>query len=235
MDPSTLLAISLAAVFAGAVAQAVTGMGFSLVAAPALIAMLGPREGVATVVLLAAMSSLLPLSRGYRAVRVRDTATLLLPTLAATPIIAALLAGADTSLVAVLAGLAVLAGVIALAVGVRYRGLQTRRAAVGTGVASAALNVVGGVGGPPIGLFVANSGWDAGETRASLQVFFLVQNIVTATVLGFVLPSWQLVAALAVGTLLGTWVAERVPTTTARIGVLGVSGIGGLALVLGNV
>jgi hypothetical protein len=235
MDPSTLLAISLAAVFAGAVAQAVTGMGFSLVAAPALIAMLGPREGVATVVLLAAMSSLLPLSRGYRAVRVRDTATLLLPTLAATPIIAALLAGADTSLVAVLAGLAVLAGVIALAVGVRYRGLQTRRAAVGTGVASAALNVVGGVGGPPIGLFVANSGWDAGETRASLQAFFLVQNIVTATVLGFVLPSWQLVAALAVGTLLGTWVAERVPTTTARIGVLGVSGIGGLALVLGNV
>jgi uncharacterized membrane protein YfcA len=235
MDPSTLLAISLAAVFAGAVAQAVTGMGFSLVAAPALIAMLGPREGVATVVLLAAMSSLLPLSRGYRAVRVRDTATLLLPTLAATPIIAALLAGADTSLVAVLAGLAVLAGVIALAVGVRYRGLQTRRAAVGTGVASAALNVVGGVGGPPIGLFVANSGWDAGETRASLQAFFLVQNIVTATVLGFVLPSWQLVAALAVGTLLGTWVAEMVPTTTARIGVLGVSGIGGLALVLGNV
>jgi uncharacterized membrane protein YfcA len=235
MDPSMLLAIALVAVFAGAVAQAVTGMGFSLVAAPALIAMLGPREGVATVVLLAAMSSLLPLSRGYRAVRVRDTATLLLPTLAATPIIAALLSGADTSLVAVLAGLAVIAGVIALAVGVRYRGLQTRRAAVGTGVASAALNVVGGVGGPPIGLFVANSGWDPGETRASLQAFFLVQNTVTAVVLGFVLPSWQLVAALAVGTLLGTWIAEMVPTATARIGVLGVSGVGGLALVLGNV
>jgi hypothetical protein len=33
MDPSTLLAISLAAVFAGAVAQAVTGMGSSLTVA----------------------------------------------------------------------------------------------------------------------------------------------------------------------------------------------------------
>lgn len=235
MDPSMLLAIALVAVFAGAVAQAVTGMGFSLVAAPALIAMLGPREGVATVVLLAAMSSLLPLSRGYRAVRVRDTATLLLPTLAATPVIAALLSGADTSLVAVLAGLAVIAGVVALAVGIRYQGLQTRRAAVGTGVASAALNVVGGVGGPPIGLFVANSGWKPSETRASLQAFFLVQNTVTAVVLGFVVPSWQLVAALAGGTFLGTWIAEMVPTSTARIGVLGVSGVGGLVLVLGNV
>lgn len=235
MDPTTLLAIALVAVFAGAVAQAVTGMGFSLVAAPALIAVLGPREGVATVVLLAAMSSVVPLARGYRHVRAKETATLLLPTLAATPVIAALLAGADTSLVAVLAGLAVIAGVIALAVGVRYRRLQTRRAAVGTGVASAALNVVGGVGGPPIGLFVANSGWDAGETRASLQAFLLVQNTVTALVLGIVVPSASLVVALVLGTLVGTWMAEKVPTATARMGVLGVSGVGGLMLVLGNV
>jgi uncharacterized membrane protein YfcA len=235
MDPMTLLSIALVAVFTGAVAQAVTGMGFSLVAAPALIALLGPREGVATVVLLAALSSLVPLSRGYREVRVKDTAALLLPTLAATPVIAALVSGADTSLVAVLAGLAVIAGVIALAIGVRYRRLQTRRAAVGTGVASAALNVVGGVGGPPIGLFVANSGWEAGQTRSSLQAFLLVQNLATAGVLGFVLPSWEFVAVLALGTLLGTWVAEKVPSATARIGVLGVSGVGGLMLVLGNV
>jgi uncharacterized membrane protein YfcA len=235
MEPTTLLTIALVAVFAGAVAQAVTGMGFSLVAAPALIALLGPREGVATVVLLAALSSLVPLARGYRDVRVKDTAALLLPTLAATPLVAALLAKADTSLVAVLAGLAVIGGVVALAVGVRSRRLQGRRAAVGTGVASAALNVVGGVGGPPIGLFVSNSGWPVSQARSSLQAFFLVQNIATAAILGFVLPSWDLLAALALGTVLGTWMSAKVPTATARIGVLGVSGMGGLMLVMGNV
>ena len=45
---------------------------------------------------------------------------------------------------------------------------------------------------------MANSGWGAGETRASLQAFLLVQNTVTAL-------------------------------------VLGVSGVGALTLVLGNV
>jgi uncharacterized membrane protein YfcA len=230
-----MLAVAVVAVLAGGVAQAVTGMGFSLVAAPALIALLGPRDGVAAVVLLAAMSSVLPLTRGWREVRVKDTSLLLVPTLAATPVFAMLLAGADAALVAVLAGVAVIIGVAALAVGRRSAALQTRSAAVGSGIASAGLNVVGGVGGPPIGLYVANAGWAPGETRASLQSFFLVQNLVTAAVLGFVLPPWQLVLALAVGTWLGTWMADKVPSATARIGVLGVSAGGGLMLALGNI
>ncbi len=135
---------------------------------------------------------------------------------------------------AVLAGIAVIAGVIALALGVNNPTLATKGGAVGSGVASAGLNVVGGVGGPPVGLYVANAGWAPGETRASLQSFFLVQNLVTAAVLGFVLPPLPLVVALAVGTVLGTWMARRVPTGTARLGVLGVSAGGGLMLVLGN-
>ena len=41
MDP--LLLLVAVSILAGAIAQSVTGMGFSLVAAPALLAYLGPR------------------------------------------------------------------------------------------------------------------------------------------------------------------------------------------------
>ncbi len=60
MEYSIVAVVALAAVMAGGFAQSVTGMGFSLIAAPALIALLGPREGVATVVLMGTLTALVP-------------------------------------------------------------------------------------------------------------------------------------------------------------------------------
>lgn len=69
-----LTALALAAVAAGGAAQAVTGMGFALVAAPALVALLGPRAGVPVVVLLGTLAASGPLLRTWRDVRPRQTA-----------------------------------------------------------------------------------------------------------------------------------------------------------------
>ncbi len=233
MEP--LLVVAIAGVALGGLAQSVTGLGFALVAAPALIALLGPRQGVGVVVLLGTLASVLPLLGQWRRVRVRDTATLLVPTLLATPVVAALLAGVDTATVAVAAGVAVLVGVVALWRGLTWSRLVSLPGAVGTGIASATLNVVGGVGGPPVGLYAANAGWDPPESRASLQAFFLVQGIATAAVVGFTWPDVWMVLALAVGTLLGMWLAPRIPEHAARLAVLGVAAFGGVALIVGNV
>jgi hypothetical protein len=230
-----LLVVAIAGVALGGLAQSVTGLGFALVAAPALIALLGPRQGVGVVVLLGTLASVLPLLGQWRRVRVRDTATLLVPTLLATPVVAALLAGVDTATVAVAAGVAVLVGVVALWRGLTWSRLVSLPGAVGTGIASATLNVVGGVGGPPVGLYAANAGWDPPESRASLQAFFLVQGIATAAVVGFTWPDVWMVLALAVGTLLGMWLAPRIPEHAARLAVLGVAAFGGVALIVGNV
>ena len=108
--------------------------------------------------------------------RHRDAAV---PTLLATPVVAAMLKGMDTATVAVAAGIAVLIGVAALWRGFTWTRLVSLPGAVGTGIPSATLNVIGGVGGPPVGLYAANAGWDPPESRASLQAFFLVQGIVT--------------------------------------------------------
>ncbi len=230
-----LIVLVVISIAAGAVAQAVTGMGFSLVSAPALLAYLGPRDGVAVVVVLAAMSSVFPLSRQWRSVRIGSAGALLLPILLSTPVIALALAGADTAVVAVAAGVAVVAGVILLARGASWAWFTGLPGALAAGVASATLNVVGGVGGPPIGMYAANTDWDPAQTRATLQFIFLVQNVVTALVVGFVAPTWWMIATLLVATVVGAFLMTRVPAATARLAVLGVAGLGGVSLVLANV
>ncbi len=227
-------AIALVAVALGALAQSATGMGFSLVAAPALILAWGHHDGVAIVLLLAVLASLVPLARDWRHSRPRDAAKLLVPTLAFTPLVVLALRGADTRWLALGAGVGVLVGVALLASGLRSRWLARPVGAAATGFGSALLNVVGGVGGPPIGLYAANAGWAPHHTRATLQTFFLVQNVVTAAVLGIVLPDWRQVAALVVGAGVGMLLAPRLPAHVARAGVLAVSTLGGAALILGS-
>ncbi|MCD9155171.1 TSUP family transporter [Aeromicrobium duanguangcaii] len=222
----------LLAVLVGAFAQATTGMGFSLVAAPVLIAVRGPAEGVALVVLLAACSSVLPLLREGRHAQRRDALRLLVPTLAATPVIAWALAPLDHTWLAVAGGIGVVIGVAMLASGWRSAWLRRPVGTIATGITSAGLNVVGGVGGPPVGLYAANSTWTPAQTRGTLHTFLIVQNLVTAVVVGLVLPSWQMLAALGVGTVVGLVVAPRLSVGAARTGILCVSAVGGMALLL---
>ncbi|WP_403020907.1 TSUP family transporter [Salinibacterium sp. GXW1014] len=233
MTPDLVFALSLLGITVGAFVQAATGMGFSLVSAPLLIMHLGPREGVAAVVVLAALSSLLPLARDGRHGQPGAVARLLIPTLLCTPLIAWGLADVDTRWLALVAGLGVIVAVGILASGVRWKWLRHPLGAISTGATSALLNVVGGVGGPPIGIYAANAGWAAVTTRANMHSFFIVQNLATALVLGIVLPGLSQLAALAVGTVLGVWLAPRVSAPLLRWVVLGISLIGGVSLVVG--
>ncbi|MGW6395096.1 TSUP family transporter [Streptomyces sp. NPDC055103] len=225
--------LALIGVFAGAVAQSATGMGFSLIAAPLMVVCLGPHEGVASTVVLAALASVLPLARDRRHTRVVDVIRLLVPTVVCTPLFAFAFRGMSTRWLAVIAGAGVLAAVALLASGVRSRWMSGRHGALAAGAGSALLNVVGGVGGPPIGLYAANAEWDAATTRGSLSAFFIVQNLVTALLLGFVAPGAEELSALVAGTACGVLIARRLPSALLRTAVLSVSTAGGLGLITG--
>lgn len=230
---SAVFLLSLAGIMVGAFVQAATGMGFSLVAAPLLILYLGPRDGVAAVVLLAALSSVLPLARDGKHANLGAVVRLLIPTLVCTPLIAWALADVDTRWLALVAGGGVILAVVILASGVRWGWLKHPLGAISTGATSALLNVVGGVGGPPIGIYAANAGLSPVTTRATMHSFFIVQNVVTALVLGIVWPNgWQLLA-LGVGTVAGVVLAPRVSAPVLRLVVLGISLVGGVSLVVG--
>ncbi|MDN4172062.1 TSUP family transporter [Nocardioides sp. SOB77] len=235
-DPGSVATlVALAAIVVGAIAQAATGMGFSLVVAPCLSAVLGPRDGVVVTLVLAALSSVAPLWGNRAHVDPRAVARLLVPTLAFTPVAAWVVHDVDTRWLALGGGVGVILATLLLASGLRSPWLRRRGATVGVGAASAALNVVGGVGGPPVGLYVANAGWEPRTARGTLQAFFGVQNIVTALVLGLVLPDPAQLAALVLGTAAGLLLAGRMGVTTVRAGILAVSFIGGVWLVTGTV
>lgn len=229
-----LLLLAVAGVVAGGLSQAITGLGFALVAAPGLVALLGPTRGVGVVVLLATVASAIPLVTQWRDVLVREGASLLVPTLLATPVVGLLVAGADTRAVTAASGAAVLVGVALLWRGLRWRRLHSAAGAIAAGVLSATLNVVGGVGGPPVALYAANAGWPPQQIRATLQAFFVVQGVVTVAVVGFYWPDLGLVVSLVVGTIVGTRLAPRIAPTTARRAVLVVAALGGLALTLAS-
>jgi len=230
---SLAMTLAVLAVAGGAAAQAITGLGFALVCAPFVIAVLGPRDGVVVVVLLSLLASVLPLAREGGRTRWRPVVLLFVPTALATPVIAWGLQGVSTRLLAVASGLAILVGVALLWRGSRVDHLTGTAGAVVTGVASAAMNVVGGVGGPPVALYASNAGWPVPASRATMLTFGALQSVVTVAVLGWATPTWPLLAALVVGTVVGTWLAVRVPHGATRVGVLVVAALGGVLLVGG--
>ncbi|MFF0776154.1 TSUP family transporter [Nonomuraea wenchangensis] len=236
MTPDLLTAehlLALAGVLLGALVQAATGMGFSLLAAPVMVLHLGPRDGVAATVVLAVLSSVVPLLRDGRHARPGEVARLLVPALVCTPLAALALRGVDTRWLALAAGSGVIIAVCVLAGGVRWRRLRRPEGAVAMGAASALLNVVGGVGGPPIGLYAANAGWEPATTRGNLHAFFILHNTATVLALGLVLPGAPELAALAAGTASGMLLASRLPVAALRSTVLGASLLGGIALTVG--
>lgn len=226
--------ITAFAVALGAVAQGVTGLGFSLVSAPFLIAVLGAREGVRTALVLSTFLNVALLAGTHRAVLVREGAVLLVPAVATTPFLAYASRRVDAGVLAVAAGGLTIVSAAALASGLRWRGGARPRVAVGAGVASAAMNVVGSIGGPALALYAVNAGWPPERARPTLQVIFLTTNVVALCSLG--LPQRRpgqavLLASMAVGLVLGMRIARRVPEAAARAATLGIAAAGGAAAI----
>ena len=224
------------AVAAGAVAQSVSGIGFTLVSGPLLVAALGPADGVRLSVVLSLVVNVAVLTRTVRETSWRDAALLLVPAVLATPLLARLLRDAPERALQALAGAATLVGALVLGAGVRWRAAGGRAGAVGAGVVSAAMNVVAGVGGPAVALYAANAGWPAAAMRSTGQAYFLVLNVVALASLGLPAVPGRLVlgclAALAAGLLAGARLADKVPEAGARRVMLVLAGLGGLVVLL---
>jgi len=222
------------AVAAGAVAQAVSGIGFSLVCAPVLIATLGPREGVRTALLLSSVLNVALVVGKRDDVLVKEGALLLVPALAVTPLVAAAAKSIDARYLAGAAGVLTIVSAAALAAGRRStRAAGSPVAAVVAGLLSGTMNVVGSIGGPALALFTVNAGWPPHRTRPTLQVIFLLSNIVALTALGLPSPDRipALTAGLVIGSVVGIVVARWVSPEAATKATLAVAAIGGLAAV----
>jgi uncharacterized membrane protein YfcA len=211
------------AVAAGAVAQAVTGLGFSLVSAPLLIALEGPRDGVRLNLVLSALINVVLLVPQRHEVRTRDAVRLIVPAAIVTPLAAWGARRADTDVLLVAAGLLTVASAGVLIAGVQLR----RSSSTVAGAISGVMNTIAGIGGPIVALHALHERWPADERRATFQLYFLLLNLAGIIALGPRWPSIVLLLGLGAGWVVGRAVAGHVPESAGRAATLAVAAGGG--------
>ncbi|UOQ87784.1 sulfite exporter TauE/SafE family protein [Agromyces endophyticus] len=234
-----LLPVALS-VLVGAASQRITGMGFALIAAPALVILLGPFDGVVVVNLCAVLSSLLILPRVWRQVEGRRLAWLLPPAILGTVAGAIVAANVPGPVLQVGVGLLVVVALTVTLVVTRTAHTATGPApAIIAGAASGFMNASAGVGGPALSVYAVATRWPQVGFAATAQVYFIV--IGSAALLGkFIATGWTwpsldpaawpfVIGALLVGLLIGEWLSPRVSHRVARLAVIVIAYLGGTA------
>lgn len=222
-------------VLLGSSVQWLTGMGFALVAVPALVLLLGPSEGVVLANCAAGAISVVGLAGGWRRVRPGPMVPLCAAAACTVP------AGAwltrqlpEPALLLVMGGL-VTAAVLLVMRGARVPALGGTKGAVAAGAVGGFMNSAAGVGGPPISLYALNAGWTVREFVPNAQFYGVVVNAFSVAANGVPELSgarWGwVVGAMVVGAVIGRTLAERIPEGRARLLVLGLALAGGTTAV----
>jgi Sulfite exporter TauE/SafE. len=214
-----LTCAGLLAVGMGAFSQRLSGMGFSLLTAPLLVLLHGPRDGVALTNLLSIVVALAVFAGSARRVDTGKLAVLLpvglLGVLPGVLVVRAVPAGP----LQVCVGAATILGLAAVAAP-RLRIRAHPAATASAGFASGFSSAVAGAGGPPLALYSVATRWPQPEFAATSQLCFASQAAASLAFKGLSgLSAASLgasVAAAVVGLLAGAVLAGRVSSTRTR-------------------
>ena len=223
-------------VLLGSSVQWLTGMGFALVAVPALVLLLGPAQGVVLANCAAGAISVVGLAGGWRRVRLGAMVPLCVAAACTVP------AGTwltrqlpEPALLLVMGGLVTVAVLLVMR-GARVPALRGTKGAVAAGAAGGFMNSAAGVGGPPISLYALNAGWTVREFVPNAQFYGVVVNAFSVAANGVPELSgarWGWVAAaMVMGAVIGRALAERTPEKRARLLVLSLALTGGVTAVV---
>ncbi|MEU1181274.1 sulfite exporter TauE/SafE family protein [Streptomyces sp. NPDC005820] len=225
-----------AIVLLGSCVQWLTGMGFALVAVPALILLLGPAEGVVLANCAAGVISAAGLVAGRRRVRPSAMIPLCLAAACTVPAGAWLTRRLPESTLLLLMGGLVTAATLLVLRGARVPALRGLRGAIAAGAVGGFMNAAAGVGGPPVSLYAVNAGWTVREFVPNAMFYGVLVNAVSVAANG--VPSltggqWASVTvAMLLGALTGRGLAGRLPEPRARLLVLGLALAGGVTAVV---
>lgn len=208
-----------AAILLGSATQRLTGMGFALVSAPALVVMVGATNGVSLLQVLGFIVSLTVLVSTFRDVAWRKAVALAVP--AAIGIlpgwwVARTIPG---PILLITIGCLVVLAIVAMLADERFRVFRGLPGLFGAGFLSGFMNVIAGVGGPTIALYKLSTNWDQREFLATVQVYFMSINVGAVLALGW--PQIDQVVwagalgGLVVGIVLGHLLVKRVPVEVA--------------------
>lgn len=234
----TLALAAIAAALAG-VLQRITGLGFVLVLIGPIVLAYGALEGVTIAVLLALVASVTAIPLVWRDIAWRRATWLIWPGVITAPlavlVVDLLPEPALLLLVAAMAYFALLVGHIP----VLTQALVGRSGAVAAGAAAGFMHVTSGLSGPPLAAHAVGDSWPQRSFAASVQVVFVVFSLVSVLLRGLpvqpVADVWILIAATALGIILGTVLERRIAPRLARIAMLALAWAGATVVLLRGV
>ncbi|MGW1267715.1 TSUP family transporter [Streptomyces sp. NPDC002491] len=222
------------AVMLGASVQWLTGMGFALIAVPALVLVLGTAQGVGLANCVAGAISAVGLTAGWRQVRVGAMIPLIIAAACTVP--AGSWVAARLPEPVLLAGIGILVTLAVASVmgGARIPALAGRRGAVAAGAVGGFMNSAAGVGGPPYSLYAVNAGWSVREFVPNAQFYGILVNVFSVAANGVPRlsgPAWSVaVGAMVAGALVGRALAPRIPEVWVRRLIFALALTGGLSV-----
>lgn len=209
-----------------------SGIGFGLVSAPALVLLLGPVEGVALANCAGVAICAVGLVTSWRQVRTRAMVPLVLAAGATVPLGAYMARRLPEHVLLTVMGTLVTLAVLLIIFGLQAPTLRGRRGAVAAGAAGGFMNSSAGIGGPVLSLYAVNAGWTAKEFVPNAQFYGLLVNLFSVAAKGVPQlpgPAWLVCAVtLGCGLLLGHALAVRTPERGARLLLLSLALGGGL-------
>jgi uncharacterized membrane protein YfcA len=235
----------LGAVVMGAGMQRITGMGFALVAAPFLVLLLGPVEGVVLVNVCGAVTAGAII---FRVVKDIDWKRYLL--LAASALLgiipaAFLIRLIPAPVLEISIGVLLAAGLTVLLFLKSATLPERRRYLFTAGGLSGFMNTAAGVGGPAVSMYSIATRWQHRSFAATMQPYFftigtfsLISKAITAPATFPVMPlaMWAAVAvACLAGLVLGDLASKFVPARAAQILLIILAYLGAAATIIRGV
>lgn len=227
----------LGAIFIGAIAQRIAGLGFALLISPFLVILLGAHGGVLMVNVCGLVSSSLILFRVWRDVDWGMYRWLALPAILGSIPASAAAVYLPAAPMAVTVGAVVLVALTVSLVLQRtslvVKGNTPKAVA---GFVSGITNAVAGVGGPAVSVYALLARWPQRPFAATLQPFFITTAVVTLTMKTLLDPgqmppfsawSWALIVLMIVaGVYAGEKLQRFIRDDQARLAVIAIAFLG---------
>jgi uncharacterized membrane protein YfcA len=205
-----LLAI-IVIVFGAGIISGLAAFGFALVAVPPLLLFYDPPTVTTLCLLLVMVTRIVVLKEVFRDVEWRTVASILPTALVGTFIGLAMLRDLDSSVIELMAGLAVVFSALALLAGWRIPGADSRPANPVTGLFSGILSTTIGMAGPPIILLFSTRRYATHIFRGTMTVIFYILSFASLAQLArddligrdAIRTTLVLLPAATVGTIVG--------------------------------
>lgn len=223
--------------------QRISGMGFSLIALPPLLWMVGPLDAVTLVVLSSALTSFILIFSIFKEVDWSHVIYMSIPSIVVAFPTVYLLNHINESLINIAVGSLLILCTISLIIDIKIRSGRSVVSEIGVGAISGFMNTAAGVSGPVISAYAFSSGWSYRTFVATAQPYFVLADIGVLVAkyvfsnVGDARPlGAPIIVATVAGCFVGLWLAkyasEHVSDISGRRIVILVSAAGAITILI---